>query len=54
MLNECSLMLRSQNNMNVSPEGGNIKNQIITSEHDVNVNRLQSPLRINSKYSTTP
>ncbi|ERL94654.1 hypothetical protein D910_11929 [Dendroctonus ponderosae] len=54
VLNECSLMLRTQNNMNVSPEGGNIKNQIITSEHDVNVNRLQSPLRINSKYTTTP
>lgn len=41
--------------MNVSPsEGGNIKNQIITSEHDVNVNRVQSPLRSNSKYITTP
>lgn len=55
VLNECNLLLRPQNNMNVSPsEGGNIKNQIITSEHDVNVNRVQSPLRSNSKYITTP
>ncbi|CAG9769905.1 unnamed protein product [Ceutorhynchus assimilis] len=56
VLNEqCNLLLRTQNNMNVSPsEGGNIKNQIITSEHDVNVNRVQSPLRTNSKYATTP
>lgn len=54
-LNEFSVLLRTQNNMNLSPsEAGNIKNQIITSEHDVNVNRVQSPLRSNSKYLTTP
>ncbi|KAF7275157.1 C-terminal Src kinase isoform X2 [Rhynchophorus ferrugineus] len=59
VLNECKLLLhqaatKSQINMNVSPsESGNIKNQII-SEHDVNVNRLQNPLKNNSIYMTTP
>ncbi|XP_030748284.1 tyrosine-protein kinase CSK [Sitophilus oryzae] len=55
VLNECNLLLRSQINMNVSPsESGNIKNQIISTEHDVNVNRVQSPLKHHSKYMTTP
>ncbi|XP_018576059.1 tyrosine-protein kinase CSK [Anoplophora glabripennis] len=54
-VHECNLLLRPQNNMNVSPaDSSNFRNQIGNSEHDVNVNRVQSPLKSNSKYSSTP
>lgn len=54
-VHECNLLLRPQNNMNISPaDSGNFRNQIGNNEHDVNVNRVQSPLKSNSKYSSTP
>lgn len=52
-LNDCNnILLRSQNNMNISPaDSSNFRN---SDHHDVNVNRVQSPLKINTKFTTTP
>lgn len=55
VVHDCNILLR-QNNMNVSPsDSGNFRssNQIANNEHDVNVNRVQSPLK-SSKYAFTP
>lgn len=54
IMHECNLVLRPQNNMNVSPDCSNFRNQIGNVHHDVNVNHLQSPLRSSSKFSSTP
>ncbi|KRT86207.1 protein kinase [Oryctes borbonicus] len=43
--------LRPQNNMNVSTDC-NIINQMGNNGHDVNVNRVQSPVRVESKFNS--
>ncbi|XP_050519182.1 tyrosine-protein kinase CSK-like [Diabrotica virgifera virgifera] len=51
VVHQCNLLMR-QNNMNTtSPDAVNFRNQIGNSEHDVNVNNVQSPLRSSSKYA---
>lgn len=54
VMHDCNLLLR-QNNMNVNPmDGINFRNQNTNNDHDVNVNRVQSPVRSISKYVSTP
>lgn len=51
VLHECNLMLRSQNNINVMDTG--IKNHADSNGHDVNVNRVRSPLsRADAKWTS--
>ncbi|XP_031336019.1 tyrosine-protein kinase CSK [Photinus pyralis] len=53
-IHECTLFLRPQNNMNISAEG-NVKNNLGNNAHDVNVNRVQSPInRIDLKWNQMP
>jgi len=42
--------LQPQNDMNVNTEC-NIKNQMGNNGHDINVNRVQSPNRIDPKFN---
>ncbi|CAH1103384.1 unnamed protein product [Psylliodes chrysocephalus] len=51
VVHQCNLLMR-QNNMNTNPsDATNFRNHIANSDHDVNVNHVQSPLRSSSKYA---
>lgn len=52
-MRECNLLIRSHNNMNVNSDC-NIKNHMGNNGHDVNVNRVQSPIRLDTKFSSIP
>ncbi|CAG9855443.1 unnamed protein product [Phyllotreta striolata] len=53
-VHQCNLLIR-QNNMNTNPANAtNFRNHIANTEHDVNVNHVQSPLRTSSKYAFSP
>lgn len=49
-MHECNLVIRPQNNMNFSTDC-NIKNHMGNNGHDVNVNRVQSPIRSDIKFN---
>lgn len=52
-MHECNLLIRPHNNMNVNSDC-NIKNHMGNNGHDVNVNRVQSPIRLDMKFNSIP
>ncbi|KAG5867670.1 hypothetical protein JTB14_034124 [Gonioctena quinquepunctata] len=55
MDNNVLVVLLSQNNMNASPaDSSNFRNPIGITDHDVNVNHVQSPQKSTSKYAFSP